>query len=115
MADFESELVGCTDDLSREFIELVVVATGDHVNVAEHAIRVIKERSKCILADLPWKLPVSLTKWILHYVRTRINSPPRPNSGQSISARALFKGVKLDYTKDTFYHLWIIAKYIVLH
>ena len=81
MADSESGLVGCYIDLNRESIELVVVATGDHVNVAERAIRVIKEITRCNLADLPWKLPVSWTKWLLYYVCTRIISLPRPNSG----------------------------------
>ena len=62
MADSESGLVGCTVDLNRESIELVLAATGKHVNVTERAIREIKERARCILAELPWKMPVSWTK-----------------------------------------------------
>ena len=45
-------------------------------------------------------MPVSWTKWLLYYVCTRINSLPRPKSGQAKSTRELFKGVKLDYSKD---------------
>ena len=38
VADSESGLVGCTAYLNRESIELVLVATGEHVMVAERAI-----------------------------------------------------------------------------
>ena len=53
MGDSESDLIGCTTDLNRQSIELVIVTTVEHVNVAERAIRVIKDRARCILAELP--------------------------------------------------------------
>ena len=43
------------------------------------------------------RLPRCKREW--SQVCTRINSLPKSNSGQSISARDLFKGVKLDYAK----------------
>ena len=80
---------------------MIVVASGEHVNIAERAIRVIKERARSIMHDLPWKLPICLTKWIMYYTCMRINSLPRIGSGNMVSARELFRGIKLDYIKDT--------------
>ena len=99
--DEERGLVACRAPLADNGIEMVVVTTGQHVNVAERAIRVVKERMRSITSDLPWKLPISFTKWLAYYVCVRINSLPRIGSGVGTSsARELFRGVKLDYNQD---------------
>ena len=58
------------------------------------AIRVINERSRCIMADLPWKLPVILTKWLRYYVCMRINALPRMGSGCSLKRQRVVSGYK---------------------
>ena len=74
MGDSESGRIGCTAHLNRQSIELVIVATGEHVNVAERAIKVIKDRARCILAELPWKMPVSWTKWQIVSIHSQGNN-----------------------------------------
>ena len=51
--DGEKGFAGCQDAVSDLNIEVVIVAIGEHINIAERAIRVVKERSRCIMADLP--------------------------------------------------------------
>ena len=75
--DEERGLEACRTSLAERNIELVIVSAGQHVNVAERAIRVVKERMRSIVSDLPWKLPISFTKWPAYYVCLRINSLPR--------------------------------------
>lgn len=55
--DGESTMVASSEALSEHKVEVIRVGVGQHVPVAERAIRVIKERVRCIIADLPWKLP----------------------------------------------------------
>jgi hypothetical protein len=68
--------------------------------MVERAIRVVKERIRCVLIELPWKFPRALTKWLVYYCVTRINSLGRVASGVAMSPREQFKGIKLDYRKD---------------
>ena len=61
----------------KDIIEMVAAGTGEHVNIADRATRVIKERSRCIMADLPWKLPIVLTEWLIYCICICINSLSR--------------------------------------
>ena len=57
IVDEERGLNACSQAMNENGVELVVVSTGEHVNVAERAIRVIKERARSIVADLPYGCP----------------------------------------------------------
>lgn len=98
--DEERGMIGCKQLLSQNGIELIIAAKGDHVGTAERAIRVIKDRCRCILSELPWRIPVSWTKYIVFYTCNRINALPRLVSGTMCSPRELFRGIKLNYKKD---------------
>ena len=56
--DEERGLSACRTPFAERNIELTIVATGQHVNVAERAIQAVKVRMRCIVSDLPWKLPI---------------------------------------------------------
>ena len=86
--------------LEEKGLTLVAVAKGDHVGIAERAIRLIKERARCIIAELPYSMQKSFAKYLVYYTCNRINALPRITSGSACSPRELFRGIKLDYQKD---------------
>ena len=49
-SDEERGLAACRTSLAERNIELVIVAAGQHLNVAE---RTIREIMRCIVSDLP--------------------------------------------------------------
>ena len=100
IVDGERPVMNTRELLAPEGIEMIQVAAGAHVVVTERAIRVIKERVRCIIAELPWKLPKCLCKWIVYYAVSRINAMPRASSSVGISAREEFTGIKLDYNNE---------------
>ena len=80
-------------------VTVYAAAQGHHVPVAERAIRVIKERCRCIDSGLPYTVPLRLARYEVYFVVSRINAVPR-KSGGATSASEKFKGVKLDYARD---------------
>ena len=65
--DKERGFVGAKPALNDKGLELLVVAKRDHVGIAERAIRLIKERARCIIAELPYSMPKSFTKYLTYY------------------------------------------------
>ena len=80
-------------------ITVYSAAQGHHVPVAERAIRVVKERCRCIDAALPYAVPLRLARYEIYFVVGRINAIPR-KSGGATSASEKFKGIKLDFIRD---------------
>ena len=97
--DGETPLLAAAPILANHNVELICTGTGEHVVVAERAIRVVKERVRCIITELPWELPVCWVKYLVYYAVTRINSLPR-SSGSGLSAREEFRGTRLNYMHD---------------
>ena len=85
-------------DMKVYDIPMHPAGAGSHAPVAERGIRVIKERVRCILADLPYKLPRCLIKWAAYYAVSKINCVPRVPGVPS--AREIFLGRKLDFSLD---------------
>lgn len=100
IADAEPSIAASEPMLSAEGIPMRQVSAGSHVQLAERAIRVIKERIRCVVSELVWTLPKCLARWVVYYCVSRINSMPRTSSSIGISAREEFRGVKLDYHQD---------------
>ena len=100
VADAEPSLAVDEPMLNAKSIQMRTVGAGSHVQLAERAIRVIKERIRCVVAELVWPLPKCLARWVVYYCVSRINSMPRASSSIDIRAREEFRGVKLDYRQD---------------
>ena len=86
--------------MEKKGFNLVAVAKGDHVGIAKRAIRLIKERARLIIAELPYTMPKSFTRYLTYYTYNRINAIPRITTGNACSPRELFRGIKLDHQKD---------------
>ena len=99
-ADGEGCIAGSEERLNAIGLDMRRVAKGAHVAIAERAIRVVKERARSVVAELVWKMPKCLAKWLVHYCVSRINALPRNSSSVGISAREEFRGSKLDYAQD---------------
>ena len=83
----ERGFFGAKPALNEKGLELLVVAKGDHVGVAEKTIRLIKERARCIVAELPYTMPKSFTKYLAYYTCNQINAIPRITSSSACSPR----------------------------
>ena len=97
LVDGERALAALEDKIPD--VTVYVAAQGHHVPVAERAIRVVKERCRCIDSGLPYTVPLRLARYEVYFVISRINAVPR-KSGGATSASEKFKGVKLDYNRD---------------
>ena len=80
-------------------VKIKVVGAGSHVAIAERAIRVVKERVRSVIHDLPYSLPKKLMPMCIAFVTNRLNSVPH-GSGTGLSAREEFRGIKLDFKSD---------------
>jgi hypothetical protein len=94
--DNEAPLVAAGLILAEYRLQMIQVGAGEHVVIIERAIRLVKERVRCLLVDLPWPLPKGWVRYLVYYVVSRINSLSRM-SGTGLSAREEFCGRKLSY------------------
>jgi hypothetical protein len=97
--DGEAPLVAAGLILAEYRLQMIQVGAGEHVVIIKRAIRLVKERVRCLLVDLPWPLPKGWVRYLVYYVVSRINSLPRM-SGTGLSAREEFRGRKLSYVQD---------------
>jgi hypothetical protein len=97
--DGEAPLVAAGLILEEYRLQMIQVGAGEHVVIIERAIRLVKERVRCLLVDLPWQLPKGWVRYLVYYVVSMINSLPRI-SGTGLSAREEFCGRKLSYVQD---------------
>ena len=80
-------------------VPVTVVGPGTHVRIAERAIRLVKERMRCIITTLPYSLPRVFIPWCAAYVVNRLNCVPHKD-GIAKSARETIRGFKLNAKVD---------------
>ena len=95
--DPEGNMVALTGKLDH--IPVLPTGAGSHEPMVERAVRVMKERGRCILANVGYNMPKRLIKWLVFHICERTNSLPR-SSGIGVSAREAFTGIKFDYKRD---------------
>ena len=67
--------------------------------IIDRKIRFIKERIRCIINNLPYKLPSFLLKWCIYFATSRINLICHSGLG-SISPKEQFNGQRTTYQND---------------
>ncbi len=80
-------------------VEFSMTGGGTHEGVAERTIRLLKDKIRAILSNLPYDLPSSLQRWIVFYATTMTNVINR-SSSIGVSAYEAYHGKKLNYKKD---------------
>ena len=76
------------------------VGAGDHVVDAENIIGTLKDRLRCVKADLEWPLPLCLVPKLVQYTAGRVNMIP-PHGGTSAECpRVQFLGRKVDFVME---------------
>ena len=98
--DGEKGVMTLESKLQERGIQLHNAAPGTHAANVERKIRVIKERLRCVLNNLPFKLPESLMKYAVSHVVAKINAMPNHQSIDVTPARELLTGRKLDFKRD---------------
>ena len=85
--------------------ELNLAAPDDHVPEVERNIRVIKDRLRSMLADLPFtKIPKHLKRELVLTCITMLNVVPRETSvSDTLSPTELLSGRSLDFKKTVNY------------
>lgn len=99
-SDNEGGIVSIVSELHNAGVAVNLASPGQHVPVVENAIRLIKERVRCIIATLPFKLPRYFMKWLIGFVVGRINMGISRTSGDLTSPREKFLGRKTNYARD---------------
>ena len=85
---------------ARPEARMILCGPGQHVPEIERKIRVVKERVRAQLSDLPYNLPARLLPWLLYFVVYCLNCIPVRSSGFYVSPRELMTGRKLNYKRD---------------
>jgi hypothetical protein len=88
-----------TEDLQAVNIRLEIQPT-KHINEVERAIRLVKEWSRGVVVELPFKLPAILVKDLITFITQRINFFPSKRGGHNFSALEAFTGSRLDLDLD---------------
>ena len=78
--------------------KITTIAARTHVADAEVEIRTVKERMRATESRLPFKLPRRCIRWLADGVVGAYNTTLR--SGETLSPRELFTGIKFDYARD---------------
>jgi hypothetical protein len=73
---------------------------GQHVANIERKARTVKDRMRCVVSGLPWKLTTLLVVWLVFYCVSRVNMTIHRGGLTSVTPREAFLGVKLDYKRD---------------
>ena len=79
------------------------VSSSAHVPIVERKIRTIKERVRTILHSLPYTLPLSLTKYLIYFVVSRLNLTSQTSSVNEFGNRPAFEvffNRRIDYIRD---------------
>ena len=98
--DGEGAVARLITGLNLAGVRVNIAGPGQHVPVIERCIRMIKERIRCIVTTLPYRLPKQLVKYLVFYCVSRVNMLPRSTSVDRTSPREAFTGRKTDYRRD---------------
>jgi hypothetical protein len=99
-SDNEGGIRVIVSDLNQAGVAVNMATPGQHVPVVENAIRLIKERVRCVVASLPFNLPKVFMKWLIGFAVSRINMGISRTSGDMTSPREKFLGRKTNYARD---------------
>ncbi len=72
LTDGDSRLRKVADEILALGVRLDATGAGEHVPTVEAKIRVVKERTRAVLASVPYKLPLFLLKWAVMYSAMRL-------------------------------------------
>eukprot|EP01040_Poterioochromonas_malhamensis_P013796 gene13796-15214_t len=100
LCDGEGGIIVAKELLNENGVILNLSPSSQHVPSVERSIRTIKERMRCILASLPFRVPKSFMKHLVNYVINKINSLPKSTVVSNISPREIFTGRKINYKRD---------------
>ena len=81
-------------------IKTTICSPGDHVVRVERKARVVKERVRCHLSNLPFLLPSILLPWLIAFVMFCLNAVPVRWGGYYVSPREIMTGRKLDASRE---------------
>lgn len=98
LCDREGAVAACEQMFQSRGIIFNPADAEKHVPTIERAIRVVRDRSRSVIRDLPYNLPKFLIPSLLKFVAIMINS--LPNSNSNISPRELYTGRKLSEKLD---------------
>lgn len=100
LSDGEKGISGMLGALNSLGVTLNICSPGQHVPVVENAIKVIKERIRCVLSQLPYTLPKAFMRYLVLFVIGRLNMVPSKSTGDYICAREKFLGRKTNIKRD---------------
>ena len=94
--------VECIRQLLLEKLQLRLDTSApyQHVPIVEAKNRRIKERVRCLIAHLPYKLNVNFLMYLPRYVARRLNICPSSHNGITVSPFEILTGVKVDFKKE---------------
>lgn len=98
LSDNESGVKSCKLDLQTKGIQIDSCTPERHVHVVERKIRHFKEKLRCVVNGLPYRLPRKLLPRAADYATFCVNVVPSL-SGVVTPPNELVNGVKLNYNK----------------
>jgi len=81
-------------------VEIDVAGAGDHLSKIDIRIRRIKEVMRSIVSTLPWVLPATLIKDLVHYAVSRLNTRRTTALTDNVCPRVRFTARKVNYEKE---------------
>ena len=93
--DSESAVATVSDTIRELGAQCEQKPHGTHVEVAERKQRLIKERARCVIHSLWFKMSINLVVMLVYYCVSRINMMPTRRHENRMSSREAFLGRKL--------------------
>jgi len=81
-------------------LHLETSAPYQHVPIVEAKIRRVKERCRCQIAHLDYKMNRTFLAYLPRYVARRLNICPSVHNGVSVSPYEILTGQRVDYKKE---------------
>ena len=112
--DNEVNLSSTRDELGHRKVKLIQSASQTHEKYCERRVRVVKERMRAVLSDLPYQTPKRLYYRLALWVVQGINSVPDTlgDPGDVRSARERVTGKKIDMKTMTKY---FFGQFVLYH
>ncbi len=100
LTDEDRGLRKVADEILALGVRLDANSAGEHVPTVEAKIRVVKERTRAVLASVPYKLPSFPLKRAVMYSVMRLNCLPNAQRANPTPPIKAYRGSKLDFTRD---------------
>ena len=98
-SDHENNLRACETYLNSKGVQLQLRIPGEHEKVAERGMRVVRERMRTKLNELPYKLCPKFYKYLALHTVTSLNYIPNTKTTPRMPEEIL-KGVKINFLTD---------------